>query len=91
MEINRTFATRAMKVSSELSSNYATSHNLGMQALYEIVTMPESERDKPQQLPSGEVKKPDEMTVRETNVEMFLHLVMLFKRCDVTPLFGLLS
>lgn len=65
LDIERTFATRAMKITSELDSNYATGHNLGMKALYEIATMPSDERDKPQHLDSGEVKKPDEMTVRE--------------------------
>lgn len=63
--INRTVAFRFMKISTELNSNVATSQHIGMQALYEIATMPEEERDKPQQLSSGEVKKPDEMTVRE--------------------------
>ncbi|MBS0948621.1 DUF3102 domain-containing protein [Levilactobacillus brevis] len=65
LDIERTFATRAMKITSELDSNYATGHNLGMKALYEIATMPSDERDKPQELNSGEIKKPDEMTVRE--------------------------
>ncbi|KIO93726.1 Pathogenicity island SaPIn1 [Levilactobacillus brevis] len=65
LDIERTFATRAMKITSELDSNYATGHNLGMKALYEIATMPSDERDKPQKLDSGEIKKPDEMTVRE--------------------------
>ena len=65
LDIERTFATRAMKITSELDSNYATGHNLGRKALYEIATMPSDERDKPQKLDSGEIKKPDEMTVRE--------------------------
>ena len=65
LDIDRTFATRAMKITSELNSNYATGHNLGMKALYEIATMPADERDNPQRLNSGEVKRPDEMTVRE--------------------------
>lgn len=65
INIDRTFATRAMKISSEFNSKYATSHNLGMNVLYEIATLPEEERNKPQQLDSGETKKPDEMTVRE--------------------------
>lgn len=65
LDIERTFATRAMKITSELDSNYATGHNLGMKALYEIATMPSDERDKPQELNSGEIKKPDEMTVCE--------------------------
>ena len=64
ININHNIANKFMKIASSVP-NYATSHNLGMQALYEIATMPEDERDKPQQLSSGEVKKPDEMTVRE--------------------------
>lgn len=65
LRIDRSLATRAMKISSQLTPNYATSHNLGTEALYLIATMPLEERDKPQQLNSGETKKPDEMTVRE--------------------------
>ncbi|MCC4486763.1 hypothetical protein [Limosilactobacillus reuteri] len=65
LRIDRSLATRAMKISSRLTPNYATSHNLGTEALYLIATMPLEERDKPQQLNSGETKRPDEMTVRE--------------------------
>lgn len=65
MKIDQTFANRAVKIVNELSSNSATSPNLTVNVLYEIATMPEEERDKPHHLPSGEVKKPDEMTVRE--------------------------
>lgn len=65
LRIDRSLATRAMKISSQLTPNYATSHNLGTEALYLIATMPLEERDKPQQLNSGETKKLDEMTVRE--------------------------
>lgn len=39
--------------------------HLGATALYLVATMPPEERDKLQQLNSGETKKPDEMTVRE--------------------------
>lgn len=39
LDIERTFATRAMKITSELDSNYVTGHNLGIKALYEIATM----------------------------------------------------
>lgn len=64
IDVNRYVAARLMKVASELP-NVTTSSHLGMTALYELATMPTDERDKPQQLPSGETKKPDEMTVRE--------------------------
>ncbi|RDF90865.1 hypothetical protein DQM09_08110 [Leuconostoc mesenteroides subsp. mesenteroides] len=65
VSIDRTVAFRFMKIATELDSNVATGQHLGVKALYEIATMPEEEREKPQQLSSGEVKKPDEMTVRE--------------------------
>lgn len=64
VKINQTFADRSMKIASEYS-NSATLPNLGATALYLIATMPSEERNKPQQLSSGKVKKPDEMTVRE--------------------------
>ena len=64
ININQRVAQQFIKIASELP-NTRTSSYLGMQALYEIATMPEEEREKPQQLSSGEVKKPDEMTVRE--------------------------
>lgn len=57
-------AQRFIKIANEFS-NTTTSSYLGMNVLYEIATMPSDERDKPQHLDSGEVKKPDEMTVRE--------------------------
>ena len=57
--INNTSASHFMKVASELeNSNLGTYPNLGAKALYLIATMPETERDQPQQLDSGEVKKP---------------------------------
>lgn len=61
IQMNNSQASKFIKIASEFS----TSKNLGVNVLYEIATMPESERNKPQKLPSGEVKKPDEMTVRE--------------------------
>ncbi|WP_143463740.1 DUF3102 domain-containing protein [Levilactobacillus enshiensis] len=64
IHMDRTQASRFIKIVSELP-NDGTYQHLGMRVLSEIATMPESERDKPQHLPSGEVKKPDEMTVRE--------------------------
>lgn len=64
VKINQTFADRSMKIASEYS-NSATLPNLGATALYLIATMPSEERNRPQQLSSGKVKKPDEMTVRE--------------------------
>ncbi|WP_353054478.1 hypothetical protein [Bacillus thuringiensis] len=66
MGIDRTLATRLMKVSSEFNLNYATSHNLGLNVLYEIATLQPEQRDKPHTiLSTGEEKTVDEMTVRE--------------------------
>ncbi|HSH25381.1 MAG TPA: DUF3102 domain-containing protein [Massilibacterium sp.] len=39
--------------------------NIGFRALYEIATMPEEQRTKQHELPSGEQKTPDEMTIKE--------------------------
>lgn len=58
-------AQRFMKVASSPELNTTSMSHLGVAALYEIATMPEEEREKPQQLDSGETKTPDEMTVRE--------------------------
>lgn len=57
-------ANKFMKIQRELPSS-ATSRNLGTEALYLIATMPADERNKEQQLPNGEIKKPEDMTVRE--------------------------
>ncbi|MDN6167176.1 MAG: DUF3102 domain-containing protein, partial [Tetragenococcus koreensis] len=64
VEINPTTAQRFVKIATELPNEYSGT-DLGWKALYEIATMPEEEREKPQQLESGETKKPDEMTVKE--------------------------
>lgn len=61
--IDPSSASHFMKIASELK--LGTYPNMGAKALYLIATMPPEERDKPQQLNSGETKKPDEMTVRE--------------------------
>lgn len=60
-------ANRFMRVSAEMGdTKMTTSSHLGLNALYEIATMPESERTQPQTIPStGETKTVDEMTVRE--------------------------
>ena len=55
-----------MKVSQEYEkSNLTTSLNLGLNVLYQIATLPEEERTKEHTTSKGEVKTPDEMTVRE--------------------------
>ena len=67
VEIDRTLATRLMKIVNELGeSNYATSHKLGVETLYLIATLPPDQREKQHTIPStGETKTVDEMTVRE--------------------------
>lgn len=62
VNMNPTTAQRFVKIASELPNQYSGT-DLGWKALYEIATMPADERDQPQQLDSGKVKKPDEMAV----------------------------
>lgn len=66
INMNERQATRFMKIESELPNRTAQS-DLGITALYLIATLPPSERNKPHQLSSGEVKKPVDMTTRELN------------------------
>ncbi|MCG0611501.1 hypothetical protein IMAU80188_01262 [Lactiplantibacillus plantarum] len=64
--VDKTFANRAVKIVDGLGeSNVAMSQHLGVEALYQIATLPEEERQKLHRLESGEEKTPDEMTVRE--------------------------
>lgn len=57
---------RLMRVADELEGKYGTSRNKGLDALYLIATIPEEQREQSHTIPStGEVKKVDEMTVRE--------------------------
>nr|WP_256990714.1 DUF3102 domain-containing protein [Paenibacillus sp. VTT E-133291] len=67
VEIDRTLATRIMRIVEELGeAKYATWHNLGQRVLYEIATLPPEERTQPHTIPStGATKTVDEMTVRE--------------------------
>lgn len=65
INLNQNVANKMMKIANTEQLNYATSHNLGMQALYEIATLPEPERTKEHTTSNGETKTPDEMTVRE--------------------------
>ena len=63
INMNRRQASKFMKVANEFPNGTPGSH-LGITALYLIATLPPDERDKPQQLGSGEVKKPVDMTKR---------------------------
>lgn len=62
--IDKHFASKSMKIAKELP-NFQTFGNLGNEALYLIATIPEQERSKEHTTSKGEMKKPDEMTVRE--------------------------
>lgn len=64
INMSRTEAFRFMKVATELP-NVSTLEHLGTSALYLIATLSEEERSKEHTTSKGEVKKPDEMTVRE--------------------------
>ena len=61
--ITRQYANQFVKVYEELGKT--SFPHLGINALYQIATLPPEERDVPHELPSGETKKPEEMTVRE--------------------------
>ncbi|MGZ9442971.1 hypothetical protein [Staphylococcus epidermidis] len=63
--IDRTFAKRSMKISSELNIDSAHVHQLGIRALTQIVSLPEETRERKQQTSSGEMKTPYEMTNKE--------------------------
>lgn len=66
VNLNHRIANQMMKVASEIDSNSRTSSILGLEALYQIATMPEEQREQPHTVPStGETKTVDEMTVRE--------------------------
>ena len=58
-------ANRFIKVSEEFQSNMTMSSQIGLSVLYEIATLPEPERTKEHTTSKGEIKTPDEMTVRE--------------------------
>ena len=58
-------ANRFIKVSEEFQTNMTTSSQIGLNVLYEIATLPESERTIEHETSNGETKTPDEMTVKE--------------------------
>ena len=65
LNMNQNTANRYMKIVKELDGKYDPSHNLGFQNLYAIATLPEEERTKQHETSKGELKTPDQMTVRE--------------------------
>ncbi|MDW4448470.1 DUF3102 domain-containing protein [Staphylococcus saprophyticus] len=64
VNLNDSQARKFIKVSNEFS-NRSTSNTLGVEALYQIATLPEQERTREHTTSTGETKTPDEMTVRE--------------------------
>ena len=62
--IHQKEANRMMKIASEIP-NSTTWSNLGERALYLIATLPEEEREKEHVTEKGEMKSPEDMTVRE--------------------------
>lgn len=65
VDLNHRVAQKMIKIASNPELNTTMSSHLGMEALYEISTLPEPERTKEHTTSKGEVKTPDEMTVRE--------------------------
>lgn len=63
--LSKDFVSKAITIADNLS-NFETSRNIGIEALYQIATLPPEERERPHTIPStGETKTVDEMTVRE--------------------------
>ncbi|PCF64540.1 DUF3102 domain-containing protein [Staphylococcus intermedius] len=65
VDVNHRVAQKMIKIASNPELNTTMSSHLGMEALYEIATLPEPERTKEHVTSNGETKTPDEMTVRE--------------------------
>lgn len=64
VNLDRSQATKFIKIANEFRNDW-TSNHLGVDALYQIATLPDEERTKEHITSKGEVKTPDEMTVRE--------------------------
>lgn len=66
VNISKDYSAKYIKVFDEFdNSNFATLRNIGISALHEIASLPKPERTKEHTTAKGEVKTPDEMTVRE--------------------------
>lgn len=65
VNVNHRVAQKMIKIASNPELNTTMSSHLGMQALYEIATLPEPERTKEHITSNGETKTPDEMAVHE--------------------------
>lgn len=68
VNISKDYSSKYIKVFNEFNnSNFASTRNIGITALYELSQIPEEERTKEHMTKKGEVKTPDEMTVKELN------------------------
>lgn len=68
VNISKDYSAKYIKVFNEFNnSNFASTRNIGITALYELSQIPEEERTKEHMTKKGEVKTPDEMTVKELN------------------------
>ena len=66
VSIDWSVANKMMKIVEEIGESYSDTYtNLGMNALYQIATLPPEEREVEHTTSKGETKKPDEMTVKE--------------------------
>ncbi|MGF7501288.1 hypothetical protein WMN56_12695, partial [Staphylococcus ureilyticus] len=65
VNLNQRVAQQMIKIYDTPELKTRMSSNLGMQALYEIATLPEPERTKEHTTSTGETKTPDEMTIKE--------------------------
>lgn len=61
--MSRRYANQFIKVFDEFGADVLPKK--GLQALYEIATLPPEQREVKHELPSGKKKKPEDMTVRE--------------------------
>src|SRR5699024_4770208 len=64
LNMDRTTASKFMKISKELSNDEPVQH-LGFKALYQIATIPEEKRKEKHKTSSGEMKNSYEMTTKE--------------------------
>lgn len=63
VDMSRQYANQFIRIYEELGNSGF--RDMSVKALYQIATMPKEARDKEHELPSGETKKPEDMTVRE--------------------------
>lgn len=62
--LTKDFVSKAIRITDSLE-DFETSRNIGLEALYQIATLPPEHREAEHITAKGETKTPDEMTVRE--------------------------